>query len=72
MQNVHVVPSAIGWQVKEASTGIVLATFTTQAEATAYATRIAQMRKKEVFIHRPNGQIRERNTFGKDPFPPKG
>jgi hypothetical protein len=23
-------------------------------------------------IHRPNGQIRDANSYGNDPFPPKG
>jgi hypothetical protein len=26
----------------------------------------------EMLIHSENGRIRERNTYGADPFPPKG
>jgi hypothetical protein len=44
----------------------------TQAEATAAAREIAQNQRSEMFIHRPNGQIRERNSYGSDPFPPEG
>ena len=33
---------------------------------------IAQNQNSELFIHRPNGKIREANTYGKDPYPPKG
>ncbi|WP_141695337.1 DUF2188 domain-containing protein, partial [Klebsiella pneumoniae] len=28
--------------------------------------------ESELVIHRPNGQIRDRDSYGKDPFPPKG
>ncbi|HEO6598511.1 TPA: DUF2188 domain-containing protein [Streptococcus agalactiae] len=44
----------------------------TQAEAIKVATEIAKNQSSELFIHRPNGQIRERNSYGNDPFPPKG
>ncbi|WP_152652322.1 MULTISPECIES: DUF2188 domain-containing protein [Streptococcus] len=43
-----------------------------QAEAIKIATEIAKNQSNELFIHRPNGQIRERNSYGNDPFPPKG
>ena len=26
----------------------------------------------EVVIHRPDGRIRDSNSYGNDPFPPKG
>ncbi|MEQ9568321.1 MAG: DUF2188 domain-containing protein, partial [Pseudomonadales bacterium] len=26
----------------------------------------------ELYIHGKDGRIRERNTYGKDPFPPRG
>lgn len=72
MNNVHVVQSTNGWQVKEAGTGRVLATLSTQSEAIAYATSIARANYTEMLIHGRDGKIRERNTFGKDPHPPKG
>ena len=36
------------------------------------AREIAINQKSEVFIHGENGRIRERNSYGNDPFPPKG
>lgn len=33
---------------------------------------IAIKEKSEVVIHRPNGQIRDKDSYGNDPFPPKG
>jgi len=44
----------------------------TQSEAIGIAKEIAENQKSEMFIHGRNGQIRERNTYGKDPYPPKG
>ncbi|MCU4363559.1 DUF2188 domain-containing protein, partial [Acinetobacter sp. WU_MDCI_Abxc22] len=44
----------------------------TQQEAFDAAREIAQNQKSEVLIHGRNGQIRERNSYGNDPFPPEG
>ncbi|EPN6606236.1 DUF2188 domain-containing protein, partial [Providencia rettgeri] len=44
----------------------------TQQEAFEAARDIAKNQRSEVFIHGENGKIRERNTYGNDPFPPKG
>jgi hypothetical protein len=46
--------------------------YDTQQEAFERAREIAINQRSEVFIHRPNGQIRERNTYGDDPFPAEG
>jgi hypothetical protein len=44
----------------------------TQAEAISQARGIAQNQQSELLIHGRNGQIRERDSFGNDPYPPKG
>ena len=44
----------------------------TQAEAYAYAWAISINQKSELIVHGKNGQIRERNSYGNDPYPPKG
>ena len=33
---------------------------------------IARNQQSELLIHGRNGQIRERDSFGNDPYPPKG
>ena len=45
--------------------------FNTQREAIEYGRIVAQNQASELFIHRPNGQIRDRDSYGKDPCPPK-
>ena len=44
----------------------------TQREAIAAARDTAIRQGSEMLIHGENGRIRERNTYGNDPFPPKG
>jgi hypothetical protein len=44
----------------------------TQREAIAAARKTAVRQGSEMLIHGENGRIRERNTYGTDPFPPKG
>ena len=35
------------------------------------ARHLAQQNQSELVIHRPNGQIWDKNSFGKDPMPPQ-
>lgn len=44
----------------------------TQKEAIKRATQIAKNQESEVIIQGQDHKIRERNTYGKDPFPPEG
>ncbi|MDD4840058.1 MAG: DUF2188 domain-containing protein [Clostridia bacterium] len=71
-KNQHVTPHGEDWQVKGAGNSRATKLFDTQAEAVEYAKAIAQNQQSELFIHKTNGEIRERNTYGKDPYPPKG
>ena len=34
--------------------------------------KLAQSAKVEHFVHGKDGKIQERNTYGHDPFPPRG
>ena len=47
-------------------------TFDTQAEAIERAREISRNQQSELFIHGRNGRIRERDSYGNDPFPPRG
>lgn len=72
-KNQHVTPHPNGgWQVKGAANERATVRTTTQTEAIAVARNIAINQGAEVVIHRPNGQIREKNSYGNDPFPPRG
>lgn len=71
-RNQHVVPHGKQWAVKGAGTVKNTHITDTQSEAIGLAKEIAQNQKTELFIHNRQGQIRERNTYGQDPNPPKG
>lgn len=71
-KNQHVVPHNGSWAVRGAGNDRVTRTAETQSQAIEIARGIAQNQGSELFIHRPNGQIRERNSYGNDPFPLEG
>jgi hypothetical protein len=71
-KNQHVVPHSGQWAVRGAGNSRVTRVCPTQREAQAIARSIARNQRSEVVIHRPNGQIRDRASYGNDPYPPKG
>jgi hypothetical protein len=68
----HVVPHGNEWAIKGAGNSKYTLITSTQSEAIEIARSIAQNQGSELFIHNRYGQIRERNTYGDDPNPPKG
>lgn len=71
-KNQHVVPHSGGWAVRGAGNSKVSSVHQTQAQAAEAARGTAQRQHSEVLIHGRNGQIRERDSYGNDPYPPKG
>ena len=72
-KNQHVTPHPDGgWQVKGEGNHRATIRTTTQREAQSIATSIARNQHSEVLIHGTNGRIRERSSYGNDPYPPKG
>ena len=70
-KNQHVTPHQDGWQVKGEGNERATKVVSTQAEAEKIAREIAINQQSELFIHGRNGQSRERNSYGNDPYPPK-
>lgn len=70
-KNVHVVPSGNRWAVKTAGSSKPLSNHQTQQAATAAGRKVAQSNQSELVIHRPNGQIRDKDSYGGDTVPPK-
>lgn len=71
--NQHVVPRGKGWAVVPSGRGgRAVSTHRTQGAAIRSAVPRARSAAGEVVIHRPNGQIRDANSYGSDPFPPQG
>ncbi len=72
-KNQHVTPHKDGgWQVKGEGNTRATARTETQAEAIQRAREISRNQQTELLIHGRDGRIRERDSYGNDPFPPKG
>lgn len=70
-KNQHVVPHQDGWAVKGAGNGRATSVHNTQQKAIDAARAIARNQEAELFIHRSDGRIRDRDSYGNDPCPPK-
>ena len=68
----HVVPNGGKWSVRSAGAQRASKTFDTQQEAIDTARERARAQGSELYIHGKDGRIRERNSYGSDPYPPKG
>ncbi|WP_419949993.1 DUF2188 domain-containing protein [Candidatus Palauibacter sp.] len=71
-RNQHVIPAKDGWAVKGAGSPRATKVFDTQREAIERGREIARNQRSELLIHRRDGRIREKNTYGRDPYPPEG
>jgi len=71
-KQVWVSPKGNSWKVKSTGVGKTAAITKTKAEAKEIATRIARNQDAELVVQRQDGTIQEKNSFGNDPFPPKG
>jgi len=69
--NRHVVPHGDDWAVRKPGSNRVSSTHDTQQAAIDAARQGAQRDRSELFIHRPDGRIRDRDSYGNDPNPPK-
>lgn len=69
----HVVPDPDGgWNIKKSGSSRVSGHFDTQKEAINKAREISSNQNSELYIHGRNGQIREKDSHGNDPYPPRG
>ncbi len=71
-ENQHVVPDGDGWAVKGVGNSKATHRTDTQQQAIDFAREIARNQKSELFIHRKDGTIRDRDSHGNDPRHTKG
>jgi hypothetical protein len=71
-KNQHIVPHKGKWGIKGEGNDRLTKIVDTQKEAITIAKQIAKNQQSELIIHRPNGQIRDKESYGNDPYPPKG
>ncbi|WP_046174931.1 DUF2188 domain-containing protein [Domibacillus indicus] len=68
----HILKHEQGWQVKGSGNTKATKLFETQQEAKQFAKEKAKNQHSEVVIHGRDGRIRTKDSYGNDPFPPKG
>lgn len=71
MANQHVVPNNGQWQVKRQGAEKATKNLETQKQAIDYACSIAIKQQSELVIHGRDGRIRDKDSYGNDPCPPK-
>jgi uncharacterized protein YdaT len=70
-KDVHVVPHSGGWATKTEGASRAGVVVNTQREAIERARDQALRQRVEVVIHRKDGTIRDSDSYGNDPNPPK-
>lgn len=70
-KRIHVVPHSDGWAPRREGADRVSSIHSTQQAAIDAARQTARREHGEVIIHRQNGQIRDSDSYGNDPNPPK-
>jgi hypothetical protein len=71
-RNVHVVPRNGEWAVRKEGAQRDSSHHDTQSAAIGVARHTAQREGTELLVHGRNGKIRDRDSHGHDPYPPKG
>jgi hypothetical protein len=71
-ENYDVSPKGDKWQVKKHKASRASKIFDTQNEAIKYGRERAKKMNGELYIKNRKGKIRNANSYGKDPYPPKG
>lgn len=70
-KNQHVVPSKGGWKVKGAGKSNASSSHKTQKAAIKAGRQKAKKNNSELVIHGKSGKIRDKDSYGNDPNPPK-
>ena len=70
----HVVPSIQtgGWTVQKSGSERASRSFDRKEDAIKYGRILSRKEKTELYIHKRNGTIQTRNSYGNDPFSPRG
>ncbi len=71
-KNQHIVPHGDKWAVRGEGNERPSSVHDTQRQAIDVGREIARNQRSELFIHGENGKIRERDSYGNDPYPPRG
>lgn len=60
-----------GWSVKKGGATRATKRFDTQRAAIDFARKVSKKQGAELYVHRRDGLIRRKDSYGHDPMPPK-
>jgi hypothetical protein len=69
--HIHVVARNEGWVVRKEGATRASSVHSTQRDAVDAARKIARHENGELVIHGRDGRIRDRDSYGNDPFAPR-
>ena len=69
--NIHLIPFDNKWAVKEEGSKKIISFHRLKAKADKKARSLAKKNKVELIIHKKDGRIQDKDSFGNDPCPPK-
>ena len=72
MPTIEIAPNGTGWKVAQHSRLAPLATFPTKAQAEAHGRQLARQQRVEFIVKGLDGRIQSRDSYGNDPYPPRG
>lgn len=69
-KSIHVVPNPSGgWSVRTAGSERASRRFGTQEEAVDWGRQHSRQRGTELFVHRNDGSVQEKASYGRDAYP---
>lgn len=68
---IHIVPCDEGWGIRKAESEKLTKILPTKKEAEEFGHQMAINQKTELIIHGKDGKIQDKDSYGKDPYPPK-
>lgn len=71
-KNVHIVKRDDGWAVEKVGNQKASFICDTKKEAILKGSACAKSERAELVVHNMDGKISWRNSYGNDPFPPRG
>jgi len=69
--NIHVVPHGNKWEVKREGNPSPISSHNLKDRAIDFGRPLAKNQGSEFVIHRKDGTIQDKDSYGKDPCPPK-
>ena len=60
-----------GWSVRQSGASRATRVFETQEDAVKFGKTVAKKERTELYVHRADGTIRQKDSYGADPMPPR-